>query len=186
MITQIKRWFQKLFAWWPWQDEPVTTYAPMDSHLNRGISPEPLPRPPVDGTFLQPGVAPQVGSQGEPRCSTMQEWPEPDPTNTSHAQLVDNDWEREPPLPQPPSQVESDRENIPTQGDKAAPTIPPVSTPAPSPAPTQAAAPPMTPALSAPRPTEEQHLEFLRYLVRRGLVNEGFTEGHVPDQYRKK
>ena len=33
--------------------------------------------------------------------------------------------------------------------------------------------------------THEQQLTFLRYLVKRGLVNEGFSEGHVPEQYRK-
>jgi hypothetical protein len=29
-------------------------------------------------------------------------------------------------------------------------------------------------------------LAFLHYLVKRGLVNEGFTEGQVPKQYRRK
>jgi hypothetical protein len=36
------------------------------------------------------------------------------------------------------------------------------------------------------RPTSEQHLEFLHYLVKRGIVNEGFEEGKIPDQYRKE
>lgn len=36
-----------------------------------------------------------------------------------------------------------------------------------------------------PAPTAEQHLAFLRYLVQKGLVNEGFAEGHVPDQYKR-
>jgi hypothetical protein len=40
--------------------------------------------------------------------------------------------------------------------------------------------------LSAPSPTFEQQLAFLHYLVKRGLVNEGFTEGQVPKQYRRK
>lgn len=33
-------------------------------------------------------------------------------------------------------------------------------------------------------PTYEQKLEFLQYLVRRGVVNEGFAEGQTPDQYK--
>jgi hypothetical protein len=33
--------------------------------------------------------------------------------------------------------------------------------------------------------TDGQPLIFLRYLVKRGLVNEGFAEGQVPEQYRK-
>ena len=35
-------------------------------------------------------------------------------------------------------------------------------------------------------PTPERHLEFLRFLVKRGIVNEGFAEGKVPDQYRRE
>jgi len=38
----------------------------------------------------------------------------------------------------------------------------------------------------SPNPMAERHLEFLRYLVKHGLVNEGFAEGTVPDQYRKE
>jgi hypothetical protein len=37
-----------------------------------------------------------------------------------------------------------------------------------------------------PSPTFEQQLAFLQYLVKRGLVNEGFSEGQVPKQYRRK
>jgi hypothetical protein len=39
--------------------------------------------------------------------------------------------------------------------------------------------------LTPPAPTREQKLEFLHYLVKRGIVNEGFAEGQVPEQYRK-
>ena len=35
-------------------------------------------------------------------------------------------------------------------------------------------------------PTGERQLEFLRYLVKRGILNEGFEERTVPDQYRKE
>jgi hypothetical protein len=45
-----------------------------------------------------------------------------------------------------------------------------------------------TPALilPSPAPTPRQQLEFLEYLIRRGIVNEGFEEGQVPEQYRRK
>jgi hypothetical protein len=33
-------------------------------------------------------------------------------------------------------------------------------------------------------PSAEQRLEFLRYLVRRGSLNEGFEKGEIPEQYR--
>jgi hypothetical protein len=32
----------------------------------------------------------------------------------------------------------------------------------------------------------KQQKAFLRYLMRHGLMNEGFEEGHVPEQYRFK
>ena len=32
----------------------------------------------------------------------------------------------------------------------------------------------------------EQQLEFLRYLVQQGVVNEGFAKGQVPTQYQSK
>jgi hypothetical protein len=35
-------------------------------------------------------------------------------------------------------------------------------------------------------PTPEKHLEFLRFLVKRGIVNEGFAEEKIPDQYRRE
>ena len=130
MITQIKRWFQKLFAWLSWQNEPVKTYAPVENHLNRGIGPEPMPRPPFDDTIPQPGVAPQLGSQGDPRCSTMEEWHEPGPASMPHPQSVDDTWEQEAALPPPtPPLLESSRENVPTQGEKAIPTMPPCASP---------------------------------------------------------
>lgn len=36
---------------------------------------------------------------------------------------------------------------------------------------------------SLPSPTQEQQWAFLRYLVKQGIVNEGFSEGQVPEQY---
>ncbi len=33
--------------------------------------------------------------------------------------------------------------------------------------------------------TPEQHLAFLHYLVKRGIVNEGFAEDKIPQQYKK-
>lgn len=68
----------------------------------------------------------------------------------------------------------------------------------PSPAPAEENAPPQSPSKElpqghkpiagdspAPSPTFEQRLIFLRHLVKRGVINEGFAEGKVPDQYKK-
>ncbi len=38
----------------------------------------------------------------------------------------------------------------------------------------------------SPTPMAERQLEFLRYLVKHGLLNEGFAEGTVPDQYKQE
>jgi hypothetical protein len=34
-------------------------------------------------------------------------------------------------------------------------------------------------------PTLEQKLTFLKYLVNKGQINEGFEEGNLPDQYKR-
>jgi hypothetical protein len=40
-------------------------------------------------------------------------------------------------------------------------------------------------ASSSASATPEQKLEFLRFLVKRGILNEGFAEDKLPDQYRR-
>ncbi|MBA2394803.1 MAG: hypothetical protein H0V70_18920 [Ktedonobacteraceae bacterium] len=37
-----------------------------------------------------------------------------------------------------------------------------------------------------PSPTPEQKLAFLQYLVKRGTINEGFSEEQLPRQYKQK
>ena len=103
------------------------------------------------------GVASQPGISQ--RRSTIEEWPEP--------------------IAQAPSQLSSS-------------TPPPlVSLPAPNEFPETPLSPPLTPSIeqTAPgptrEPTSEHHLEFLHYLVKRGIVNEGFEEGKIPEQYRR-
>jgi hypothetical protein len=93
------------------------------------------------------------------RRSTIEEWPEP--------------------IVQPPSQL-------------AASTPPPLVTPQ---APNELSEIPLSPPLTSPiehaasvptyEPTSEHHLEFLHYLVKRGIVNEGFEDGKIPKQYRR-
>jgi len=38
---------------------------------------------------------------------------------------------------------------------------------------------------SQPSPTPEQKLAFLQYLVKRGTINEGFSQEQIPRQYKK-
>lgn len=39
--------------------------------------------------------------------------------------------------------------------------------------------------IAPPLPTPEQKLAFLQYLVKRGIINEGFSEEQLPRQYKK-
>jgi hypothetical protein len=94
------------------------------------------------------GIAPQAGAV--PRLSTIEEWPE----------RVVQPYFPPPSQPQPVEGAETPRPSS---------TIPPVEKAVES-KPTQGAMPP------APQPTPQQRLEFLQYLVKRGIVNEGFED----------
>ena len=159
MITQaIKRWLNKLFGWLSWRRPPETEYARVGSSLNKGVTQESAAWPTSDGVAPQSGVAPLILGQGETSCSTIDEWPEP---------VIQ---------PPPPSTV---NEEVPP-----APS-PPAQQPMASPAESAKKAKNNFPAVPPPAPTPELKLEFLHYLVKRGIVNEGFAEGQVPEQYRK-
>jgi hypothetical protein len=90
--------------------------------------------------------------------------------------------------------VQETRDTTPEQHRPIAPT--PEKRTEPSPTPEERPAAPSTPSLDAEKqptppgegvliPTPEQKLAFLRYLVQRGLVNEGFEHGKEPEQYKK-
>jgi hypothetical protein len=159
MITQsIKSWLRKMFAWWPWKESSSITYFHAVSPLPKGFSQGPASRSTIDG------VAPQAGIT--PRLSTIEEWPERVVQPQPHFPEASEHAET-PLLPLPPSafspaepsedEQASSTDSIPGSRDSA-PAIPPVA---------------------------EQQLEFLQYLVRRGIVNEGFEDGQEPEQYRR-
>lgn len=103
------------------------------------------------------GVASQSQPGITPRLSTMKEWPE-----RVAQPLLPEAYERlDTPL-LPPS--------TPTREQETEPPSPFVSGDAP---------------VVPPTPTQEQYLEFLSYLYKKGLVNEGFEDDQVPDQYRR-
>jgi hypothetical protein len=165
MITQaIKRWLDKLFGWLPWRKPPETEYARVRSSLNKGVTQEPASR--IDGVVPQSGVAPLFSGQGETSCSTIDEWPE----RVVQLPSIGNEIVEQPPTPATPPQpsvtppVETAKTVIDGQSETTLPAVPP-------------------PVLLVPTP--EQKLEFLHYLVKRGIVNEGFAEGQVPKQYRQ-
>ncbi|MBA2286374.1 MAG: hypothetical protein H0W02_12905 [Ktedonobacteraceae bacterium] len=106
--------------------------------------------------FTNDGLAPQSGSA--PRRFTAEQWPG-SLVQPPASPIPGESSEPRPPLL--PPRVEMSTE--PTRGPITAPSDTMQPTPA----------------------TPEQHLDFLRYLVQRGIVNEGFEQGRVPQQYRK-
>ena len=161
MITQtIKNWLRKLFAWWPWKEPADPEYSPVTSTLNIGTPPGSASRSVIDG------VAPQTGMT--PRLSTMEDWPErvAQPGFLPASERLETPLSLPPPPPPSPPIVETVRE---------------------TPLPVNSGDPPalVDPSPSS-TPTAQQQLEFLHYLVKRGIVNEGFEEGHVPEQYRRE
>jgi len=146
-----------MFAWWPWRQPSHITYFHAAGSLNKGLSQETASRPTIDG------VAPQAGIT--PRLSTIDEWPErvvqPQPQFPNASEHVER-----PLLPPPPA-------------------LPPTEQPEDKQTPERESTPARKePAHDVPS-TSERQLEFLEYLVRRGIVNEGFEEGKEPEQYRK-
>jgi hypothetical protein len=156
MFTQtIKRWFNKLFAWWPWRQASVTGY-PQAVSMSSAITPEQVWRTMVDGPATQPGASPVAVEHGEQDDEFIftDEYPASSPQPFLKETLIPSTFssgsthDEDDPLPQ------TYRED----GQMPLPSEPPVH--------------------------YEQHLDFLRYLFQRGLLNEGFAAEKVPDQYR--
>lgn len=175
MITQaIKRWLDKMFAWWPWKIAPETDFVPVTTPIHRGVTQNfrdarnadnAISWTTTEGVAPQSGVTPLIFGQGETTRSTIGEWPE---RIVQSSPFANEKTEPPSPSPLPPAnppveqKIDSSNStsNTPIEATAIFSNIPPT-------------------------PTPEQQLEFLAYLVRRGLVNEGFPEGQVPGQYRK-
>jgi hypothetical protein len=154
MVTQaIKRWLQKMFAWWPWKRSPETDYMHPLSAMQQGASSESILRTTVDGSVSQPGAASiAVGHAGEAA-----------PPESNRSTLE----ERSGPFV-PPSKPEEKRATSLETGPL-----------------TSASNAAGADARETPAPTFEQQLSYLRYLVRQGIVNEGFERGKEPEQYKR-
>jgi hypothetical protein len=167
MITQVlKRWLQKIAGWFSGKEPAEAEYAQVLSPLNKGMTQETASRASSEAIMPQPGIAHQAMGQGETSCSTINEWPE------RVMQSTPPPSEKAEPLS--PSTPATPIHNMtpPTETTSVTTKENPVSK-----------SKPIFP--DAPPPTPEQQLEFMHYLVKRGIVNEGFTEGQVPEQYRK-
>ena len=171
MLTQgIKRWLTKLFGWWPWKKQHERRYAQATNLLNKGAAQESIFRSTNDGAPPHSGVAPLIVGQGETSqtsLSTIDEWPERVVQSSPPSQLpspspaIDKADLPQPPTLQPPQSIDSSVSAVESGSANAELEF------------------------DAPPPTPEQKLDFLHYLVKRGIVNEGFAEGQVPEQYKK-
>jgi len=158
MIMQMfKGWLNKLFGWWPWKS-PTTVDRVQASH-NAGWSsaPEASWHASINETA---SATPQTGNTSIAIEQDIEN-AHPDAPSSTHTVAEDTST-------QSPSPMLDDNKVF------GQPTIlsrqPPAST---SRQPVQDST------------GEEKHLQFLRYLVQRGLVNEGFKQGQEPEQYRK-
>jgi hypothetical protein len=156
MFTQeIKRWLSKLFRWWPWKKTPERVYAQAQSSLNKGAAQESIFRSTADGVAPHSAIAPHIAGQSE--------------TSQTSLSTID-EWPERVVQTSLPSIEELDPPQLPMD---------PASTAVDS-------APQLAkPVFFAGPPTPEQKLAFLQYLVKRGIVNEGFAEEHLPEQYKK-
>ena len=145
MITQgIKRWLQNLFAWWPWKSVPEDDYAQTPGTLNKGTSQETLLFTTVDGPYAQPAQPGITSVAVEPiEEDVVSESGRPTAEERSFP-TVKSSTEDSGSIPAPI--IEEKRKNV--------------------------HEPEITPQ-DIPDPTPQQRLEFLRYLVERGIVNEG-------------
>lgn len=155
MITQtLKRWLNKLFAWWPWGQSNRMSYSRAANSLNRGMTQELVWRTSVDGYVPQPGITSVVVEQGGD-----------DTTSEIHQYSTDEGSEH---ISQSFQPTEVSPSSIPqNNGTQELPSS-------------------FSGDATQSSSDEEQHLTFLYYLVKRGVYNEGFTEGQEPEQYRYK
>jgi len=145
MITQgIKRWLQSLFAWWPWRHASEDDYAQTPGTLNKGTTPEALFFTTVDGPYAQPAQSGITSVAVEPiEDDAITENGRATPEEHSFPSLK-------------PSVEDSGLIPAPIAEEKAKPVQEN-----------------STVVQETPAPTPQQRLEFLRYLVERGIVNEG-------------
>jgi hypothetical protein len=157
MITQtIKRWLNNLFAWWPWKHTTTTSYMPPSRNGTMGIPQEQLWRASDDGSLPQAGATSVAVEQGSNDATPETNLPLR-PSSVEHIDTVTQ------PLPIKDTSTPPLDDKTPENAKLS--EIPPDK---------------------EIKPTEEQQMGFLRYLISRGLLNEGFDEGKTPEQYRKK
>jgi hypothetical protein len=156
IIQTIKAWLNKLFAWWPWKRASMPEYPQAASLMSKGMTQEQMWRTVLEGPMPQSGIRSVVVEHGAG----------PNSPESQLQSLVGDDF--------------SERMSSPTKHDEQ-PTIP-----RPLPGVTGKDINTLPESTQMSSFEYGQQLEFLRYLVQQGVVNEGFAEGQVPMQYQSK
>jgi hypothetical protein len=157
IIETIKAWFNKLFAWWPWwKRASKPEYSQAASSMSKGMTKEQTWRTVMEGPMPQSGVRSIVVEHGAGPNS-----PEPPPQPFVGDELPERlssltKQNEQPAIPHPSPNVVGKDTNI------------------------------LPENMQTISFEHEQQLEFLRYLVQQGVVNEGFAEGQIPMQYQSK
>ncbi|TMC23180.1 MAG: hypothetical protein E6J34_03675 [Chloroflexi bacterium] len=157
MITQtIKRWWNRLFGWWPWKRSSQTSYTQTVTNRNQSAPQDTVWRTTVDGPVSLTGVTSVAIDQQRDENFAETAWLTTEERSEHLVQEL------------PPMEAEERLDATCLSLIDTSQEVPVVS----------------SGELSVP--TYEQQLAFLHYLVQRGIVNEGFTEGQVPAQYQQK
>ena len=171
MLSQgIKRWLHSLFAWWPWKRAKGMNYEQSTGSLNRGTTSETLFRTAADGPFAQPTGQNIITISIEPsEDNDIGEWP-PFESRDSTAPLT-------PPTsptffmpPVSPFPLDDDEESLSFRDIYEHQQVVPFSRSSQGErkkAEKQEAQ--MQPVFE---PATQQRLEFLRYLIQRGIVSD--------------
>jgi len=150
MITQgIKRWLKSLFAWWPWGQSAEADYAQASGTRMQSTTQETLFLPTADGPHAQPA---------QPGITSVAVEPLEGEPQTESGRPLSEERSSSPMTPSIKPIVDENNTPFPILEEKKN-AIQEVH------ANTQ----------ELPAPTPQQRLEFLRYLVERGIVNEGHT-----------
>jgi len=160
MLTQgIKRWLQSLFAWWPWNRVEEMDYAQAIDSLNRGMAQETMFRTAIDGPLTQPAGQNIITISIEPsKDEEIVEWP-PFESRERTAPLT-------PPIASVPA--EDIEEALPFSELYESQQAVTGSKPFQEERKTQEPLASVEPL----EPTTRQRLEFLRYLIQRGIVSD--------------
>jgi hypothetical protein len=156
IIQKIKAWLNKLFAWWPWKRSSTTGYPQAAINISKSMTQEQMWRSVLEGPMSQTGMTSVVVEHGAGGNS-----PESQPQPLLGDELPERvspppKHDEQPTIPRPLSGAIGKDMNI------------------------------LPDSVQMPSSEYEQQLEFLRYLVQQGVVNEGFAEGQVPAQYQSK